>query len=339
MFRNLLLGAAALGLASAIAGAAPASAANVYLTGATAPTGGVWVPDSTLATNGRLWVADHTFGFCPVQPTTVTNSSATFIGSPLAPTGCILAGGQPAFDLATQFAFLPDDSSKSVGIIRAQYRTNTKLFTGSRRTLNGNVANGRCKSGTLAGCRPIAAALEPGGDLYIITQRAGGEIYRIRNATRNPGAVQLVASTSDGGGAQSLTFVGNDLYIAEGTGLTMIQDPSNRVPASIDGQGLCSPNNSCLATDTGLGFIPLAVGSDGARLFVSDVQAADTVTIYDPDPVNGSISSILGFFPGVSGFAFSSTDGRLYWAADPTGGAAVGLATWYYQNSVIVPAP
>ncbi len=342
MSRNLALATAALGLVASLALADPADAANVYLSGATAPTGGLWVPDGALPTGGRLWVADHTFGFCPVQPTTATNSSAAFIGSPLAPTGCILAGGQPAMDPATLTAFLPDDSSKSVGIIRVQYRTNTKLFTGSRRTLNGNVANRRCKSGNLAGCRPIAAALDPGGDLYIITQRAGGDIYRIRNAlTNNPSGVQLVASTSDGGGAQSLAFVGSDLYIAEATGVTMIQDPSNRVPANIDGEGLCTPNNSCLASDVGLGFLPLAVGSDGTNLFISDLQSLDTVNIYNPDPVNGGFALVPGFFAGVSGFAAApatvSNGPRLYFAADPSGGAAVGLANWYYQEPVPLP--
>ena len=277
MSRNLALGDRRLALvASSPWPIRPMRQMSIFQ-GATAPTGGIWVADGTLPTGGQLWVADHIFGFCPVQPTIATNSSAAFIGSPLTPTGCILAGGQPAMDPATLTAFLPDESSKSVGIIRVQYRTNTKLFTGSRRTLNGNVANRRCKSGNLAGCRPIAAALDPGGDLYIITQRAGGDIYRIRNAlTNSPSAVQLVASTSDGGGAQSLAFVGSDLYIAEATGVTSMIARTRRtaVPATIDGEGLCTPNNSCLASDTRSG-LPAVGGRFGsaANLVISDLQA------------------------------------------------------------------
>src|SRR3954471_9460884 len=133
MLRNLLLGASALAL---VAGVAPMSAnaadPTVYFAGATAPTGGIWVPDGTGLAGGHFWLSDHIRGFCRMNPVNAANKAGTLNAS-----GCLVADGQPAyFDYGptvnnglNKVAFIPDGSAKSVGVIRVQLNNSTKLFT------------------------------------------------------------------------------------------------------------------------------------------------------------------------------------------------------------------
>lgn len=323
--------------ALSIAGSARAVEYNTYLLNATAPTGGVWVPDGTGLAGGHLWVSDHLQGFCRLEPVDAENTQAV-----LNPSGCVLADGQPAYDAARQIAYIPDGSSKSVGVVRVKLNQTTKFFTGGRTNLSGTlqVANKRCKNNTLAGCRPTATALDPAGNLYIATKRTG-DIYRIKKPfAAKPGALHLVAQTEDGAGAQGLAFVGNDLYIAEGTSVTVIPDPTNLDTS--DGVGACGPKNVCAAINTGfegsfagVPILPLTVGSDGSHLYVGDFFELNVF-----DPTNGSITPMVtiaapapAFFRNISGIAYAPSSGpgpaRLFWADDPSAGATVLLGHWY----------
>lgn len=349
MSRNSALGTVTLALAAAIALTEAASAADVYLQGATAPTGGIWVNDVVGPAGGHLWVSDHLQGFCRLNPTSAANTSAT-----LQITGCIIADGQPAFDRARNLAYVPDGSAKSIGVARVKLNASTALFNGGRTNLSGNlpVQQKACKNNNLAGCRPTAVALSPDGrDLYIATKRSGGDIYRIRNAYNGspgiagaPSAVQLVGGSSDGGPVLGLAFIGNDLYLAESAAVTRIADPSNL--DTTDGLGLCNNNNVCAAEDVGLGFLaPLALGSDGTNLFVSDAGSANPVTVINPQTF--AAVTIPEFFVNVSGFAYAPAAvdpvtgattrvARLFWADDATAGAAVGQGHWYSTEAANV---
>lgn len=351
-------------LALTAAAASSASAANMYLQGVTAPMGGIWVEDGIGPAHGHLWIADHLQGFCRLNPN-ADNSGATLLTSSCKPTG----DGQPAWDPINRLAYSPDGSAKSVGVMRLKLGATSGLFNGGQTNFNNAlpVADSRCKGNTLGGCRPTAVAFvrtnggngTGNGDLYIAVKR-NGNIYRIRNVANgspgisgSPSPLQLVGQTSDGVGAQSLAFVGNDLYIAEGAAVTVIQDPSNLNTG--DGLGLCNSTSGrgvCVGEDAGFGFLaPLSVGSDGRRLFVGDasnpLQAVNVVNFDEfgtgtPTPFEDG-----GFYLNVSGFAFApefidpvtnaSRPARLYWGDDATAGASILQGHFYFTEASNLP--
>ena len=359
--RALLGTSCVLGLAVAVAEGA--AAADLYLQGATAPGGAIWVEDGIAPANGHLWVADHIQGFCRLNPSSAANTSATLQTSTCKPTG----DGQPAYSPAAQLAFSPDGSAKSVGVMRLRLKAGQ--FNGGQTNFNDTlpVADSKCKGNTLGGCRPSAVAFiqtnaNGNGDLYIAVKR-NGNIYRKRNVangsgnipgtnpplayTGSPSALQLVG-TADG--ALSMTFVGADLYIAEaGSGLvTRIIDPSNVVTG--DGLGLCNSGSGrgvCAADDAGFSFLgALSVATDGTRLIVGDAtNPLQAVNVVDID--SGIVTPFQdgGVYVNVSGMAFapeltSGTGGRparFFWADDPTGGAGVLQGHWFTTEAANLP--
>src|SRR5689334_17233249 len=153
--RKLLRGTVATAALAASASINAASAAApIYLQGATAPTGGVWVEDGTGLAKGHLWIADHLQGFCRLDPGNNGNTAAT-----LNTASCKLnLDGQPSYAPIPQLAFAADGSAKSVGVARLKLRSG--LFSGGQTNFNNAlpVADSRCKGNTLGGCRPVATA-------------------------------------------------------------------------------------------------------------------------------------------------------------------------------------
>lgn len=348
MLRNLLFGASGLAMAASVAPSTAQADPSVYFPGATAPTGAVWVEDGLQPAGGHLWVSDHLFGFCRSNPSAAANNGAVLQTA----TGCLVADGQPAYDPVRKFVYVPDGSSKSVGILRRKLSAQGFFTSGSN--INKNLPpafpDSACKNNNLAGCRPVAVALidtAGGGDLYIATKRSGGNIYRIRTAGATPSALQLIGSTSDGGPAASLTVIGNDLYIAEAAAISVIHDPSNKVAATIDGQALCNNNNQCVAEPVFLQaqlILPSGVGTDGTNLFIGDFIG--TITAFNPATF-GETTVATGYV-GVSGFGFApqgtapngaARPARVFWGTDPTAGANVLQGNWYsvLQNQLILP--
>ncbi|MFO1072505.1 MAG: hypothetical protein U1E17_07445 [Geminicoccaceae bacterium] len=302
--------------ALAVGAAGAADAATLYTSGITAPSGAVWVPDSGLSGGGRLWIADHVQGFCRLDP--VGNAATINV------TSCVVIGavGEPAYDSAHSMVYLPDLSSKSVGVTRILYQTNTHRFTGSRTSFNPNLPSPdkKAKTGQLGGLRPDAVAVDANGSIYI-GNRKNGAIYRMTAAyTSKPGALEQVANTSDNRGVLGMTFAGNDLYIAEGAAVTSITDPSGIT----DQNDLCTSSLICSASDLGLGFFAPQGGIAYAapNLYVGQIASVDVLNLsnFEQASMPGfQVVSAVGYKPG-SGVPGSE---QVFIGDDPTAGAAV----------------
>ena len=214
---------------------------SLYATGLHISTGAIADP------YGRIWVADHNAGFCRVSkptedgPGTIEHpqlptdtSIATCLGGLLPQAGPGPdAAGQPAFVDPTpdkpgngdEVALVPDGASHSSEVTRAQWNPDTGLFEVR------DVV-------TLAGerVRPVAVALGPDGQAYVVGQRSGA-IHRIVNpAAANPRA-EVVGLTSDGDGATAVAAGRNAagatiVYVAEAGGLRQVRPNANTTPTT-----------------------------------------------------------------------------------------------------------
>ena len=87
--------------------------------------------------------------------------------------------------------------------------------------------------------RPAAVALGPSGSLYVSYLNSSAIVRVVGPGSGSP-TIQAVGTSSTGGGVRSLAFVGNDLYLAESTGVTRIgtsptmtaNSPSKSMPSS-----------------------------------------------------------------------------------------------------------
>jgi cytochrome c peroxidase len=190
-------------------GAAPA--ATLFSWGNTSPSGMTLV-------NGQLWVGDHVMGLCRLDaaPDTLHTVNADNCD----PNGIVGSPGQPVFDNINNFIYVPDNSRKSSGVWRLAYHPDT-----------GTVDSPMPLDPALAGIKADALALgpdmfgTPNGALYVGSLADGG-IRRVNNILDpNPRNqwIDVIAQTTDGRGINgSIAFVGNDLYLPENRGLTVI---------------------------------------------------------------------------------------------------------------------
>lgn len=286
---------------------AEAAVATLVGTGVTAPGGVVWVPGGL---GGHWWVSDHIQGFCrlDVSGTSLVVNAGT----------CSLAAtspGQPVFDSAAGVVYVPDNSSKSVGVVRFS------MNAGSETVLETVVlAPGK----GLGGNRPTGAALGVGG-LYISFLK-NGSIVRITGPAGDPAAqvVQSVGGSSDGRRVVSLASVGSTLYLAEGAAVTRIGNV-----------GACS--GGCRGTVVNTGAVaPTGLTADATRVFVGDTGA---VLRYTPGTNTAEVLANTGTFNGtvyplsnVSALALDPS-GTLLIGDDPTAGAGVLTGRLWTANS------
>ena len=173
--------------------------AVLLLAGVTHPRGLLW-----LKTN--WWVSDEDNGFCRIDQNPITGAAT--MAACFKPTFSFIPG-QPAADkpsaTGTQNVYIPDTSAPSRGIIRAVYNpaTNTLSQTGLLNSGPGTVS---------------AVAIPNGpfndGAVYIgYTDR--GKIDKIQQPATAPTAFITVGGVGNGVGVASMTFMGNDLYLAE----------------------------------------------------------------------------------------------------------------------------
>jgi hypothetical protein len=199
--------------------------------------------------NGHLWVGDHVMGLCPLDAAPDTLHAVN--GDGCDPNGVVGSPGQPAFDAINNFVYVPDNSTKSAGVWRLTYHPDTNT-----------VDNPILMDPGLAGLKADALALGPdmngvpNGALYVGNLKEAG-IRRINNVldpnTRNQWT-EVIAQTTDGRGINgSMAFVGNDLYLPENRGLTVIRN----APACFSFE--CFPE---LITIPGVTFVN-SVTSDG----------------------------------------------------------------------------
>jgi cytochrome c peroxidase len=192
-------------------GAAPA--ATLYSWGNTSPQGMVLI-------NGRLWVGDHVMGLCELDsaPDTLHAINADDCD----PNGVVGSPGQPAFDSINNFVYVPDNSVKSAGVWRLTYHPDTS-------TVDSPILLDPGLAGLKADALAIGPDMNgvPNGALYVGSLRDGG-IRRINNVLDpNPRNqwIDVIAQTTDGRGINgSMAFLGNDLYLPENRGMTVIHN-------------------------------------------------------------------------------------------------------------------
>jgi len=327
--------AVAGGLLAAVAATSPAWAVakgTPYLTGATLPAGGLWLKHGA---GGDLWVSDHTNGFCRLQANpgglTAVFTTTCFATLP--------AVAQPAYDPVNKLVYVPDQSSKALGVQQIAFNETTGTL--NTRLRSTNIPAPKDASGK--GLRIVAVAVDSKGQAYIANGR-NGDIHRVTGPNGAAlAAPELVGSTSDGGGALSLAFVKNtatapasdDLYIAEGAVVSVITDVNGVTP----GLPACTQANQCTAADAGFADIiaPLSLAYDGKYLY-----AGDSATLFRINPVTSVVTTYATGFRNPSAVAISSlpvsvtsTTGvttskrRVYVGDDATAGAVAGKGNWY----------
>jgi hypothetical protein len=241
----------------------------------TAPVGGIILYGSQISpiTNQpvrHLWVGDSNFGMCRIDPDLDTPITAgvpspfniNVATCPFKINGLSVTGGPMAFDPATNFLYLTDEQTNSLGIFRIGYLPTGDNGQGSLDFNNvfamvGAITGSRFSGGT-TGCAfpnddvgtvivngvkqaaqtqsvplgvPDGLALGPDGNLWIGFKKQGA-IIRINNPATATAAgfgtcndfVQLVAEGPDPGGGNGIAFIGHDLWGADEAGPFVIKN-------------------------------------------------------------------------------------------------------------------
>lgn len=302
----------AAGSAPDVAGSTPPPPAGLalsaqYASQVTAPNGVLFLPDaSSVPTQGHAWVADHTNGFCrldpmlPGQPGTLyTINLSTCNVSAVSP-------GQPAFDAATNFIYVPDNASNSRGVWRLTFDPVTETVA-SPVLLAPNAG--------LGGNRPSAASLGADGKLYVSFLK-NGNISRLTTPGGSTQKVEAVGGSSDGRRVLNLAFIGNDLYLAETNTVTRILGATSTA---------CT--GSCKAASLGIKIVsPTALISDGVgALFAANPSVTYRYTIgsnvLDTYSSGGTYDGATLSYKNISGLG-RDPSGNIYVADDPTAGAS-----------------
>jgi hypothetical protein len=280
---------------------AVAVTSSLYASAVTGPGGLVWM-------GTHLWVADPRLGLCrldgPAPDGGFAVDAATCSRVATAP-------GQPAYDAVKGFVYVPDKSPDSQGVWRL-------AFDGATETVRDPVLVAP-QSG-LAGLRPAAAAVGRDHRLYVGSSQAGlVKVVTNPDGGASSQQVQTVGKTLSGGGVAGLAFIGEDLYLAEGSAVT-------RIPKAVG----CRPSAPCPAEATPIRVsAPTALASDGVdELWIADTPrdrsdvvrytfGTNTQDLYTNSGVlSSSVTTPLEF---VTGLVLDPT-GHLYMADDPSGG-------------------
>lgn len=283
-----------------------AATGNLYASGITAPGGQVWINDPS---GGHLWVSDHLFGFCRLDDPNIDGIFTVNqnICSPNPLTGLIgpVSSGQPALGPlnadGTRYVYVPDNSGKSKGVYRLKINPDTQAIT---------EAIIIAPTAGIGGNRPTATALGPDGILYVGFLKSGN-IVRITNPSETTALqqVQQFGKTSDGKGISGLAFAGSDLYVAEGSAVTMI--------GTAGGTASLTPIEA---------LSPTAIASQVDNLYVAETPGVDSsilrynVTSNVIDLYATNVSGTT--FKFASGLSLNDT-GSLFIGDDPSDGAQV----------------
>jgi hypothetical protein len=308
---------------------APSAATpSLYAYGLTAPKGGVtFMPDAKVNPDGsqagHLWAADHSQGLCRmdvVKDSTGTTLAINAFNVAHCDDGSLLgSGGQTVFDPDPvpgstggnlHYVYVAQNDHLSPGVLRFVYDENADggegdIVAGSGEVmapnggLNGDKANGLalgpCKPGAPASC---THALYMGGLL-------DGFIRRINNPeeplARNM-TVDVVAQTTEqragtaGKGINgSMGMIGDDLYLPENQGFTVVKNASKcpaagqvcgTVPLNIAQFGFIfgsaigvDPDPQHLRSQAGLVYAAVSPGASPATVYQYDV-ATNTSRVF-----------------------------------------------------------
>lgn len=290
---------------------------------------GVTSPGGLTKIGNDIWVSDHLQGFCRLRPPTTFSApgsidDATCVINAVSP-------GQATFDSSRNLVYVPDNSSKSQGVWRYTWTPTTRRL--ARPVLISGTREGTVNS--LIKLRATATAMDRNGNLYVGTLKSGF-IFKVANPSATP-TVTRVGQTSDGGGvagiaiAKSLNadFTGydssrQDLYLAEGAGMTVINEI-----------GTCTQATDCVAFGVSApASAPGGIASDGEKVYISDISG--TVVQYDIlNDISSTSTSIPLRLPTAVlidlGTSSGVADDRLYVADDPTDGNGVAKGHIYWQ--------
>ncbi|MCU1331741.1 MAG: hypothetical protein JWM08_733 [Candidatus Angelobacter sp.] len=172
----------------------------LLLSGVTHARGLVWL-------QSNWWVSDEDRGFCRIDQNPITGAAAM--------SNCFKPGtfipGQPAADkpdaLGRQNVYVPDASGDSRGIVRLKFTPNG---TGGTVSQTGLLNSGKGTAGSVA----LPNGPFNDGAVYIGYYNIGS-INKIQQPATAPTAPIAVGGLGHGVGVLSLSFMGNDLYMAE----------------------------------------------------------------------------------------------------------------------------
>ena len=259
--------------------------------GPTAPHGVVWIPG---ALGGHYWVADHTQGLCRLDPAPDDPGLSATNPYTCDPQGATGSPGQPVYDPTGNFVFVPDSAVKSPGLWRLNFDPNGTVcknpdgtFTGPETICNPVVV---APGAGLANDKLVGVAMGSDGNIYAAGLK-NGFVYRVKNPRGDPAAmaVEIVGITSDNRGINgSLGLLGNDLYLPENKGLTVIK---NVTGCALPVPNSTSNNLPCTAQRLNLPYVPfaLSVAADNSHgaVYVAVASGAANGTIYRLTPSTG----------------------------------------------------
>jgi len=291
-----------------------AKTASLYASGVTQPGGLLYL-------GTHLWVSDRAQGLCRVD----VGTSSTSLSNCFKPSATFVPG-QPSFGnttnattgLTTVNVYVPDSSTTSAGVFRLTFDPVAEI-------VNGPVNLGQ------GGNQPSASIIGPDGSLYMSFLK-NGTITKITTPATTPSAATRVGQSSNGGGVRSMTFIGNDLYLAETQSVTLLlrASPSlTRGSAVVVGGALQKGQTPPLNVSN-----PLSLSSDGVDLLYigsaaqidqwSTVQSTDT--IYATSAVIGAVTT-----PVKNVSALTLGPGNVLYAGDDPSGGSTGAQGHIYQ--------
>jgi hypothetical protein len=224
---------AGLTMAAALLAAAAAPAAAAVSSG-TIDAGNLNTPGGSVWMGSHLWATDHVNGLCRLDPADAALKLPAGSMAPNAATCVLPGGGQPSFDPATNFVYVPDNSTKGTSVLRFKFDPATETLSEA-----GSVGD----AVIVAGSKPTGSVLDTDGSLYVSSGAAkAGNIVRITNPSGTqvdaagnavPTVASIIGTTSDGRGALGVAVAnhsngtpGRSLYLAEGGDITEIPNPA-----------------------------------------------------------------------------------------------------------------
>ena len=328
--------AAITAIGSLLGGTLPTQAADGTLLGAN-PVAGVtqltmpspiWIPG---ALGGHMWIADNGLTFCRLDGPANANGTLNVNFGTCDTTA--KSPAQAAFDPATNYVYIADNSTASKGVVRVKFDPASEtIVPGSGIVLGDGGTAGRTNS----------VAFNPADGKVYVGHVKGGTILRIANPNLDVSQqfTEIVGRTTDGRGVRGgMTVVCGakagtcDLYIGEvgGNGVSII---ANAQACNPFGTGGCQAMTTAITTN-----LPGGLTSDGTHfIFVGDAPLSKTGTIIrynvdtdTQDVVSSNVPAYQATYPvphtqttytGATGIAIDP-GGNLYVGDDPTVGAAL----------------
>jgi hypothetical protein len=203
---------------------------TIYGSGVSLPNDGVWLPG---ALGGHLWISDGAAGFCRMDANTAAGAPAPFALNSATCDITTTKPGQPVYDPnaqadGTHFVYLPDQSTKGLGVIRVKFNPTTETVVAGSGVA---VAPGQ----GLENQKTAGAALNPvSGNLYLgflnRNTTAPTEIARVHNPGTAAATVDFVANVTRHKPIFTLDFIGQDLYVGNNGGLDILANADACAP-------------------------------------------------------------------------------------------------------------